>query len=320
MRDLESPTDSTVINRSRRGFIRLAQLACLPCCAFSTHALPPKAPSRTAIGAAMQRAAHQLLEQPRVFDDPLALTILGDDLLNSLRLNLEQYRSPLSRFLRAALVTRSRFAEDELARAYDKGIRQYLLLGAGLDSFAYRNPFEDLRVFEIDHPATQAWKRQQLVDAAIAVPQSLNFVAIDFEQQSLTEVLAQAKFDFNQPAFLSWLGVTMYLSKAAVFQTLAVVAQQFSAGSEIVFDYSLPYTELTVTQRVTRDQLAKQVEQVNEPWISHFSTEELTSEMRKIGFKTLSPLLPTEMNQRYFNERSDGFRLAGSSRLMLAAT
>ena len=272
------------------------------------------------MGAAMQRAAHQLLERPRVFDDPLAMTILGDEQLNSLRLNLEQYRSPVSRFLRAALVARSRFAEDELARAYVKGIRQYLLLGAGLDSFAYRNPFDDLRVFEIDHPATQAWKRQQLAEAAIAVPQSLNFVAIDFEQQSLAEVLAQAKFDFTQPAFLSWLGVTMYLSKAAVFQTLAVIAQQFSAGSEIVFDYSLPYTELTVTQRVTRDQLAKQVEQVNEPWISHFSTEELTAEMRKIGFKTLSPLLPTELNQRYFNERSDGFRLAGSSRLMLAAT
>ena len=126
------------------------------------------------MGAAMQRAVHQLLERPRVFDDPLAMKILGDELLNSLRLNLEQYRSPVSRFLRAALVARSRFAEDELARAYVKGIRQYLLLGAGLDSFAYRNPFEDLRVFEIDHPATQAWKRQQLADAAIAVPQSLN--------------------------------------------------------------------------------------------------------------------------------------------------
>ncbi|MFM7385434.1 MAG: class I SAM-dependent methyltransferase, partial [Betaproteobacteria bacterium] len=320
MRNLRSPTDSTVINRNRRRFISIAQLVYLPCCAFSSHALTPKAPSRTAMGAAMQRAAHQLLERPRVFDDPLAMTILGDEQLNSLRLNLEQYRSPVSRFLRAALVARSRFAEDELARAYAKGIRQYLLLGAGLDSFAYRNPFDDLRVFEIDHPATQAWKRQQLADAAIAVPQSLNFVAIDFEQQSLAEVLAQAKFDFNQPAFLSWLGVTMYISKAAVFQTLAVIAQQFSAGSEIVFDYSLPYTELTVTQRVTRDHLAKQVEQVNEPWISHFSTEELTAEMRKIGFKTLSPLLPTELNQRYFNERSDGFRLAGSSRFMLAAT
>src|SRR5580704_4643658 len=149
------------------------------------------APSRTAQRVAMRRAAHQLLDNPIVFEDPLAVAIAEGDPEPSADAPL-----PYSRALRAFLVVRSRYGEDQLARAVARGVRQYVVLGAGLDTFAYRNPFQSsgLHVFEVDHPATQAWKREQLRSAGIAVPQSLTFVPVDFERQVLPDELRQAGF------------------------------------------------------------------------------------------------------------------------------
>src|SRR6202161_3091310 len=128
---------------------------------------------------ALRRAAHQLLDQPRVLDDPLALLIIGADAAEQLRSNPKEHRA-FSRAFRAFMAARSRYAEDELARAVALGVTQYVVLGAGLDTFAYRNPHAGLHVFEVDHPATQAWKRVQLQTAEIPIPASLTFVPIDF--------------------------------------------------------------------------------------------------------------------------------------------
>ena len=153
-------------------------------------------PSGTALRVAAVRAAHRLLDDPVVFDDPLALSILGPEAEAAMRADPYRFNDPISRGLRASLIVRSRVAEDELARAVAAGVRQYVVLGAGLDTFAYRNPFEDLRVFEIDHPATQAWKRECLDKAGIAIPDSLTFAPVDFEEGvTLAEGLAAAGFD-----------------------------------------------------------------------------------------------------------------------------
>lgn len=166
-------------------------------------ALPPKAaarlavegqPSATALGAAMHRAAHQLLDIPKILDDPLALRIIGTPAAAALREKLGWYE--MNGSLRAFIVLRSRYAEDELSRAMDRGNRQYVILGAGLDTFAYRNPHpaSRLRVFEVDHPATQSWKRARLREEGIAVPASMAFAPVDFERQTRADGLARAGF------------------------------------------------------------------------------------------------------------------------------
>src|ERR1700733_14197321 len=168
--------------------------------------------SKTAHRVAIRRAAHQLLDQPKVLDDPLALRIIGTEAAEDLRSNPKEHHA-FSRAFRAFMAARSRYAEDELAHAVSHGVTQYVVLGAGLDTFAYRNPHAGLRVFEVDHPDTQAWKRERLLAANIEIPSSLTFVPIDFEQQTLDGGLTNTGFDANAPAFFSWLGVTPYLTR-----------------------------------------------------------------------------------------------------------
>jgi methyltransferase (TIGR00027 family) len=193
--------------------------------------------SRTAQRVAIRRAAHQLLDQPRVLDDPLALRIIGAEAAAALRTNPKEHHA-FARAFRAFMAARSRYAEDELARAVASGVRQYVVLGAGLDTFAYRNPHDGLRVFEVDHPATQAWKRERLQAAGIAVPSSLTFVPIDFERQTLADGLERAGFDHRIAAFFSWLGVTPYLTREACMSTLSLIAKM-PASSGVVFDFAI---------------------------------------------------------------------------------
>src|ERR1017187_7859265 len=195
--------------------------------------------SKTANRVAIRRAAHQLLDQPKVLDDPLALRIIGSEAAHDLRSNPKEHHA-FSRAFRAFMAARSRFAEDELARA--------VAHGAGLDPFAYRNPHPSLRVFEVDHPSTQAWKREQLQTAHIPVPQSLTFVPIDFEQQTLESGLAPSGLDKNSPAFFSWLGVTPYLTRKACLTTLSFIAKM-RAGSGVVFDFAVDPALLNPVQR-----------------------------------------------------------------------
>jgi len=217
-------------------------------------------PSRSALTVASLRAVHQLLDEPLVFPDRIALPLLGASAEAALRDDPFVLNDPMSRGLRGALVVRSRFVEDELARCVAAGVRQYVLLGAGLDTFAYRNPYSDegLRVFEVDHAGTQRWKQQLLAEARIGVPASLTFVPVDFERDELDGALRQSGFRADQPACVSWMGVTMYLTADAVLNTLGTVAG-FAAGSCLCFDYRVPETMLNPIERVINEVLEQQI-------------------------------------------------------------
>lgn len=254
-------------------------------------------PSRTALAAATHRAAHQLLEGGRIFADPLAVRILGEDpeaIARDAAAHAER------RIMRLFIAVRTRFAEDALAATVERGVRQLVVLGAGLDTFAYRSPFrERLRVFEVDHPTTQAWKRQRLGDIAIAVPDWLTFAPVDFEKQNLSEGLAAVGFAPNNETFFMWLGVVPYLTEDAIFTTLQFIAS-LSWGAHVVFDYSDPPDKLCPEARAYHDKRAALVGTLNEPWVSYFEPEELHGKLHALGFSEIEDLGPREIRERYF--------------------
>ncbi len=273
--------------------------------------------SRTAQRVAIRRAAHQLLDQPRVLDDPLALRIIGAEAAEELRSNPREHHA-YNRAFRAFMVARSRFAEDELARAFAQGVRQYVVLGAGLDTFAYRNPHAGLRVFEVDHPATQAWKREQLLAAEIAIPSSLTFVPVDFEKQTLGAGLELCGFDRNAPAFFSWLGVVPYLTRDACFATLSWIAK-LPAGSGVVFDFALDPALLNWGQRIALHALSKRVAAAGEPFQLFFDPAKLQDELKSLGFHRTELLQGKQINERYFQDRADELCVRGGLGHLMAA-
>src|SRR6202021_919392 len=211
--------------------------------------------SRTAQRVAIRRAAHQLLDEPKVLDDPLALRIIGSEAAAALRSDPKEHHA-FSRAFRAFMAARSRFAEDELARAVADRVTQYVTLGAGLDPFAYRNPHPGLRVFEVDHPSTQAWKCEQLQAAHIPIPPSMNFVPIDFEKQTLEGGLEHSGLDIKSTAFFSSLGVAPYLTYEACMTNLSFIAGMLP-GSGVVFDFAVDPALLNPGQRQALDALSK---------------------------------------------------------------
>jgi methyltransferase (TIGR00027 family) len=273
--------------------------------------------SRTAERVAIRRAAHQLLDHPQVLEDPLALRIIGAEAEAALRSNPKEHHA-FSRAFRAFMAARSRFAEDELACAFAHGVRQYVVLGAGLDTFAYRNPHAGLRVFEVDHPATQDWKRHQLHAAGIAIPPSLTFVPVDFERQTLAERLTQSGFQADEPAFFSWLGVTPYLTREACMVTLALIANM-PGGSGVVFDFAVDRDLLNPGQRIAFDALSKRVARYGEPFQLFFDPAKLQQELKSLGFKRAEFLQGKELNARYFKDRKDGLLVRGGVGHLMAA-
>ena len=260
--------------------------------------------SKTAFRVAMRRAIHQVLDQPCVLVDPLAVPLLGP----GFTFDRERAMSPIARAFRAFMAARSRYAEDRLAEAVASGVTQYVVLGAGLDTFAYRNPFPNLRVFEVDFPATQEWKRSLLAEAAICPPSNLTFVPLDFEHRTLAEGLAEAGFDSSACAFSGWLGVVPYLSLDAFRATLQTIAK-LPAGSGVCFDYALSPDSMSPLRRMVFDALAARVAAVGEPFQLLLSPEELESELRQAGFHAIDHADSEALNALYFESRSDGLKL-----------
>jgi methyltransferase (TIGR00027 family) len=278
-------------------------------------------PSKTAYRVAMRRAAHQLLDSPVVFDDPFALRIIAPADAAELRANPGQYdQSRLARYLRAFLCARSRWAEDELGRAVASGVRQYVLLGAGLDTFAYRNPHAalGLRVFEVDHPATQQWKRERVREGGLTVPDSLTFVPVDFETQQLGDQLLRAGLRRDEPSFFAWLGVVPYLSLASVMSTLRYIVSVAGMGGGVVFDYATPPSELSFSERLAFELMAARVNAAGEPWQTYFSTNALVHELRGVGFRSAVSTGPAEINARFFRDRRDGLKVGSLGHFMMA--
>jgi methyltransferase (TIGR00027 family) len=272
--------------------------------------------SKTALRVALRRAAHQIYDSPLVFEDPLAVRILGPAYKEELKRTPIRADRPHSVALRAFLVGRSRYAEDLLQEAVARGVDQYVLLGAGLDTFAYRNPYTGLRVFEVDHPATQRWKRDLLASAEISIPPSLTYAPVDFETQSLATELSKAGLDRQRPAFFAWLGVTPYLSLAA-FRTVIQFVGELAQGSGLVLDYAQPPSVLTPLEQLERASLASRVAQAGEPFQLYFTPAEIATELA--AFDVIEDLGATEINHRYFQDRSDQLALRGSGGRLLSA-
>jgi methyltransferase (TIGR00027 family) len=258
----------------------------------------------------MRRAAHQVLDDPKVLDDPIAAPIIG--------VEIEKDDSAVSRSMRAFMVVRSRYAEDQLAMAVANGVRQYVVLGAGLDTFAYRNPFPHVRVFEVDHPATQAWKRERLAAAGIAIPTELALVAVDFEKQKLDVELAAAGFRSAEPAFFSWLGVTPYLTREAFEGTARFIAAM-PAGSGVAFDFAVERSALNFMERMALDELSRRVASAGEPFQLFFDPHTLAEDLKRMGFSQVELLDRDEINARYFADRSDKLCVRGGLGQLVSA-
>ncbi len=260
-------------------------------------------PLKTDVGhyAASQRAAHQILDNPKIFEDPLALRIIGAETESKLRLNLAEFQNP-----------------------------------PGLDTFAYRNSFPLLRVFEVDHPVTQAWKRSCLEKAAIPIPASVTFVSVDFERQMMTDALRQSGFKNDELTFVSWLGVTGYLSQEAVISVLSSIVSSMRVGSEVVFDFSPPLQLKETIRRIKESFVvsgfsptASLLQQLRERayrmivnrtfknkdfrW-TYFDPASLTRDLKRIGFADVQK----ELNVRYCKDCPDGLRIRNQVRLAKA--
>jgi methyltransferase (TIGR00027 family) len=276
----------------------------------------PKGPSRTARGAAIHRAVHQRLEGGAIFADVFAASILDDET----RARLDEAAADLSqRPMRLFIAARSRFSEDALAACVARGVRQVVALGAGLDTFSLRNPYaaQDVRVFEVDHPATQQWKRQRLKQAAFTIPASLTFAPVDFERQSLGDGLAMAGFRADRPAFFQWLGVVPYLTRQAFSTTL-----DFIAGlpeSEVVFDYAEPFENYPAERREHVMAIADGAAARGEPWLGLYQPADISEMLRSKGFRMVEDLGLAELTERFYGALKQGIRIGPGGHVVRAA-
>ena len=282
--------------------------------------MPERKASGTAFGTLFIRAVHQLLDaQPLVLDDPAALTLLGEDHAREIKKNHKHHRTPAARAFRTHVVLRSRFAEDRLAEAVDRGITQYIILGAGFDTFAFRQPAwaGKLKIFEVDQPATQAQKISRLADANMAIPPNLRFADIDFEHESLLDGLIRHNVSLAEPTFFSWLGVTMYLQEEAIDTILRTVAG-LPAPSEIVFTFTQPPDLLSGAESKFHSSLSQIVTNSGEPFVSFFTPAAIERKLRDTGFKKVAFLSNEEAEERYFRRRPQDLILSKRSAIASA--
>lgn len=259
--------------------------------------MQPGKPSDTARGAAAYRAIHQTVEGGAIFADPFAASMLDDEA----RARLDEAAANASlRPMRLFIAARSRLSEDTLAACVGRGVRQVVILGAGLDTFALRNPYEALgvRVFEVDNVASQNWKLERLTAACLSKPDSLTFVPVDFERESLAECLGAAGFDAHRAAFFQWLGVVPYLTREAVSSTLDFIAGV--PDSEVVFDYAEPLDNYPADRRAHINALAALTASRGEPWLSMFDPLELSEMLAKKRFQSIEDLGLAEISARFY--------------------
>lgn len=276
-------------------------------------------PSRTAILTAVARSLHREEPPPWVLDDTLAAALAGDD-ADAIAAQMREELPEAARrnFIRWVCI-RSRATEDEVERAVAAGVGQYVILGAGLDSFAYRRPdlLHRLRVFEVDHPASQAWKRARLAEIGVSLPANLTFAPVDFEHQTLRSGLLEAGVDLGAPAIYSWLGVSMYLTLEAIESTLRTLATGAS-GTRLGMTYNRPLGALSGVGHQTEAALGPMARGMGEPMISFFEPEEAEALLRRLGFDQIRHFGPAEAVATYYPGRED-VSFGGAQRLIFAS-
>jgi methyltransferase (TIGR00027 family) len=258
--------------------------------------MKPHEPSRTALMIARQRAAHQLLDHGSILNDPLAMRILQEDENDVLPFANAHPAASIGRLFTAA---RSRIAEDALSKAVESGIQQIVILGAGLDTLALRSPHaaQQIGIYEVDHPATQAWKRQRLTEAEIALPPSLILVPVDFEHEDVGVKLAAAGFHQNWSAFFTWLGVVPYLTRDAIGRILDYISSIQNA--EVVFDYMQSPEAFSEELKQAEIKRAEQLEKMGERSATRFEPAAIAAILRSHGFETIEDINFQQVASRF---------------------
>jgi methyltransferase (TIGR00027 family) len=281
---------------------------------------PIAAPDSTAVRVALWRALHlQVDAPPHVFEDAIGLQLVAPDEGWRQRPDMDPH---FTRQFRASIIARARFIEDLVTEQASCGVGQYVILGAGLDSFAQRRLeiASALRIFEVDRPAPQAWKRQRLIDLGFGIPESLRLVPVDFEAgASLWERLAAAGFDASQPAVVASTGVSMYLTKEANAATLRQIAA-LGPGSTLAMSFLLPFELADPDVRPGLELSAKGARASGTPFISFFTPDEILTLAREVGFRNVQHVSAADLAQRYFAGRADGLRPPNNAEELLVAT
>ena len=282
------------------------------------------------------RAQHHLHDEPKLLDDPYAHRLLTAAEMAAfteqyVRVGLELGVAPgdpqsvLRRTLgeatgaAAAVLARARYTEDRLAMAVGRDVAQYVLVGAGLDTFAFRRA--DLRdrvqVFELDHPQSQAFKRTRLAAAGLVDPPNLHFGIVDFERESVAEALQRLPFRPDRPAVFAWLGVSFYLTRAAIEGTWRALRSVAARGSELVFDFIHP-DALSKTAPASARKLMERTRAVGEPIITGIDPVPLRADLEATGWTLIEHVDAAEIQRRYFATRTDGYRASSGAHLACA--
>ncbi|MBV1881160.1 MAG: class I SAM-dependent methyltransferase [Pseudomonadales bacterium] len=270
--------------------------------------------SRTAEGAAAVRASHLQDDTPVVFADRFALPLstlpwqkaVTNSVLN--KIVFGTLMRPLTP-IKGQVLARARFTEDRALAAIKGGMKQVVVIGAGLDSFCLSHPElkDSVTVYEIDHPGSQRFKQAQLAKAGIEIPPNLEFVAADLEREDLASALKKSSFDSSQPAFFYWLGVTVYLSKEAIFSTLNALVQVAAKSSELTFDYATSFDEIMRGQKYKIRLLQAYTQLSGEPLIdNNFTTEQFIKDVCELGYTLRENMSPEQQYEQYFADRNDG--------------
>jgi methyltransferase (TIGR00027 family) len=274
---------------------------------------------QTMVRTAMRRAAHQLLDRPRIFEDPVAVGIVPEASRDAILGTAEDHASSLPTLTRSLFAFRSRFTEDRLAEAVARGVRQYVIVGAGLDTFPWRQPefAEPLRIFYVDHPATLAWSTARFRERGLEAPPNLSFVAANLENLELPERLYASGFEQNVLTFCSVLGVVQYISQGAI-DALFSFAALLPAHSEIVLSFVPPDDELEGEDRAAATHSVTLTQAMGEPWITRLRAAAIFDQLTRLGFGEVFHLTPKRAQTRYFAGRRDGLRAPHFEQLIAA--
>ena len=280
-------------------------------------------PSETAQFAAAHRAYHFMHDRPAILEDAPAIWLLGPPLSTILRvapLRWLFWRPLLAKVrpISVFVVVRSRYAEDALQHFIRVGCQQYVILGAGLDSWALRHDEPEATVFELDHPATQQWKESRIRSRLGALPSHLTLIPVDFEHESIADVLPRQGFDSQSDAFVSWLGTICYLTRGAIEETFASLAKVSARGSRIVFDYFQPKATMTPADLTLFAVLDEGGTRRGEPMRTLLEAKDMEEILLSAGFHVVEDLSAAEIRQRYLAQRSDGLDIPSFVRLCCA--